>query len=75
MKSTFRAFSLCQRIQRELDQTTEPKTRKRLKDINLGTYSVLKYIWFHYLNIFQNYSISNVNVNYIFTKWSLDLNF
>ena len=33
--------------------------------------------WFHYRNVFQNYSISNANANgkHVLTKWRVDLNF
>ena len=44
----------------KLDKVTELKARERLKDSNLGTYSALKYISFHYCRIFQNNSISRM---------------
>ena len=50
---------------------TEPKTREMLKGGSnyLDIYiRVLKYILSHYDSIFQNYSILDVNGNYIFAE-------
>ena len=51
---------------------TEPKTKERLKDSNLGTYSLLDFIT---ATSFKFTNISNVNENYIFTKWSFIFTF